>query len=858
MLLLIGYISGFFSYVDRYIYLQIFPYIQQKNLTYKNFTLIDASTLNNKELNKLVIEVSSKKPKLLVADIFHKNNIEINISKKHSNILFSFPISKEDKKIKYFNIYKKSFENLKLNKQNIFLYDLMNMYTNGLISKDTIKSLNRLNHLEKKSPFNIASINYNSNPAFSKIYASNILKDNSLVSFIRNKVVLISNVDNNYIHSDFNKEFFGTFIHQTYLAFLLKSNLYHEWLYNFYNWQYFLFFAFLIIFIIIVSTLLSQIYMPMMFILGIVLPIFSYWIMLSFYNFLMPISEMTTISILTTMLLLSHWRHIRDKKENIMLTQMNRRLHDRHNSKTFYNSDKHWEEIIKFIDQLLTIKKSILFEKVPNDKRIREVSSLNCSFDEIMELRRDYTREPYKSAIKYNTISTPNRPFFNTKTEEQEEFIVPLSYQNEIVGFWALMFDKSDLNKIDNYKMIIDNLAKEISQILFSRSKFKNQIKKTNIIKKIFDMEAQDDNLAIFRKNLSFLEKKMVLNDIVFDSISSNIVTYNLFGKIIHINGVMDRLFAEEGINAYNFNAGTMLEKMTDIPPAKTKRLIREVIINHKEHIQFVTCNKTNKKFLFMASPLTQKDIDNKIKDTYLFNTYGMLFVFVDVNFIEKNSYLRQDVMEVSLANRKERIDNLRRNMSLLENTIKADTIQKKLIQELKSKISNMDLALQYIKSLMTQSLDNTGDDLYPIKIQEKIYSISDYIKDKYKDKDKEIFFDITSSDHLPLVIVSVNSIDKTLNSIFDFLAQDTHSAKTIHITISKIEDYVEVNIDNNGYGMPLDELMNDIENNNTLSSYIDLKYAIKNIKNSNGDILFDTSLGQGIKAKIKFKTILL
>jgi hypothetical protein len=51
---------------------------------------------------------------------------------------------------------------------------------------------------------------------------------------------------------------------------------------------------------------------------------------------------------------------------------------------------------------------------------------------------------------------------------------------------------------------------------------------------------------------------------------------------------------------------------------------------------------------------------------------------------------------------------------------------------------------------------------------------------------------------------------------------------------------------------------MNDIENNSVQSSYIDVKYAIKNIKNANGEIIFNSSLGQGIKVKIKFRTILL
>ena len=805
-----------------------------------------------------MIKVSSNKPKLLIADIFHKQNLniqyELNLTKNNSNIVFAFPISRVQDKIKYFDIYQKSYQKLK--DKNVFLYDLMNLYSNEFVSKDTIKSLNKLQKIDNNSNLNITSINYNSNPPFSKIYASNILKDDSLVSFIKNKIVLISTIDNNYVHSDFNEEFFSTFIHLTHLAFLLKSNIYNEWLCNFYNWQYFLFFAFLIVFIIIISTILSQIYMPIMFTLSIVLPTVSYWIMLSTYNFLVPISEMTTISLITTMLLLAHWRDIRDKKENIMLTQMNKRLHDRNNNKTFYNSHKHWEEIIKFIDQLLTIKKSILFEKVPNDNRIKEVSSLNCTFDEIEELRRDYTREPYKSAIKYNGISIPNRPFFRTKTDEQEEFIVPLSYHNEIVGFWALMFDKSALSKIDNYQMIINNLAKEIAQILVSRSKFKIQTQKNNIIEKIFNMEAKDNNLSIFRKNLAFLEKKMVLNDIIFDSISSNIVTYNLFGKIIHINSKMDRFFVEEGINAYNFNAGTMLENMTDIPPAKTKRLIREVVINHKEHIQFVTCKKTKKKFLFMASPLTKKNIDNKIKDTYLFNTYGMLFVFIDFNFIEKNAYLRQNVLEVSLENRRKRINSLRDNLSLLDKTIDEDTNQKRLINGLKSKVGDMDLSLEYIKALMKQSLDNDSDDLYPIKIEEKIYTLSDYIKNKYKHK--EISFNIKSSSNLPLVIVSINSIDKSLNSIFDFLAQDTHSSKSIDVNIIETKEYVEVNVYNNGYGMPSDELINDIETNNTQSSYIDLRYAIKNIKNASGNIEFDTKLGQGIKIQIKFKTILL
>jgi hypothetical protein len=347
----------------------------------------------------------------------------------------------------------------------------------------------------------------------------------------------------------------------------------------------------------------------------------------------------------------------------------------------------------------------------------------------------------------------------------------------------------------------------------------------------------------------------MLLNETIFDNIFSNIITYNLFGEIIQINQNMSRLFQEEEILAYTLNASDMLCEMTDISPAHAKALVRNVTFSHQEQMQFVHCRKTKRRYLFIASPVTKTDIDNKFSGNFLFHTYGILFNFIDFEFVEKISDLRQDVMTESLISRKQRLYELEKSLSLLDNIKPSLKTQQHLTALLKEKVCTMEFAYHQLDMLMKQNLNNYQDDQYPLKILKSISQSSSKTQSKYKEK--QIHFVVKSPQTLSLTMVSVNSIHQHLEVLFDFLVEDCEENGIISIHITEVELEIEILMHSNGYGMPNEQLMGYLRyGSSKKDNYTSLRETTEAIKSWEGKIHFSSELGKGISIFLSLKAI--
>lgn len=834
----------------------------QQNNDHKDFVLIDAFGINQDDLVKIIDIIDLQKPKLLIADIFHHSNFNdktlTHMIETHSEVLFSLPVVISDTdQIDYFDSYQSQLEVFTKYNQHVGLYDLKNLY-----EQTAYKSIPPFEYHDLLSLIPNVSIeeslnqqyytNYNGIPPFAKIYAKNILEKNFIPELIEDKIILLSNFDNSYVMSSYNLQLGEKFLHQTHLAFLIKSAMYNNWLQHFSLWQYFLFLSLLIIFWIILSYHFSYRYIQFIFTLSIITPFSVYWIALSYGSFLLPISEMTFITITLTFFLLRHWKSLKDKEESNLLSQMAKRLQDKVTHQTFYNSDKYWSDLITMMNQLFPFKKAILLKKLDNDTRIYEIASFNCT---ISELRRDYTREPYASAIFDKSIHILQKQFFHGREDNEKEFIVPLLYRNEVIGFWAFSIESAEVDKIKNFTPIINNLSKEISELLFHRTQFHQQKKNKQNLARLLNVETEDRNIHIIKNNFSIIEKRMLLNETIFDAIPSKIITYNLFGEIIQINKGMHYLFEQEKVSAYTLNASGMLSNLTDISELKAKALIRDVTFNHKQHMQFVYCKFSQKKFLLTISPLTEQHIENKFAENYLFQTYGLLFAFIDFNFVEKIYNLRQDVIDISLQQTQSRLHALEQTIELLDKGLLTAEQHKIITSELKQKIYDMDFTHNQLDMLMKQNLDNDQDDQYPLQITKSIDQSCNYITEKYREK--QITFDISAPAFLPLVLVSVNSINDHLVTLFNFLADDSEESGVITINIQVDKKHMNIVMHSSGYGMPNEQLMSYLMYvKSAPDTYTKVLNTYQAIKQWSGDIHLSSNLGEGITIFMSLKVV--
>jgi len=826
LFIVVGSYLGIFSTLNNYMYQLSSPYLPYPTKEHKSFVLVDASKFNFEKITEVIQKIEEYNPRLIIADISHKESISTQkplqyMLKKRDSILFTLPYFKE----------KELSTKINKEKVNIKYYHFSKLYKNN--------SIVLFNKEEKKQ-----QINYNGNPIFSKIHLNDFLQNNILPEFFNNKIIIISNFNNQYAMLTNSKNIDKDFIHQNYLALMFISELNETWLKSFSEIQYYIFILFITISWIYFSYYFFYSYKKYILRLTIFVPFSLYWLILGYYNFLLPVTEMFFISFILTLFLSKHWEDLRNSDEVQLIDNLTKRLQDKVIHKTFFNTDDYWNDITLLINQLFNLKKNILLEKVAGDTRVKEVSSYNCDFSDINEMRRDYEREPYLSALKHKKIIKLTRKFFQFIDEKEEEFIVPLLHHNDVIGFWVFSLHISEIEKIKNFELLINNCAKEVSQLLFDRSQFLALKNKSHInIDKILNIEVKAENTYHLKRSLIMIEKRMLLTETILDTIHSHIIVYNLFGKIMQINQPMSTLLQEEKIASYTMSAGDMLSTLTYLSAQKSKEIIREVVFTQKSHSQLVTLKNDEKKYLLTVSAITQEKISKKFTVDYIFDTYGILFELHDFSYVENIYYYKQNIINQALTHNKQRIKQL-------ENIITTDINQKDIIH-------NIIFSTNKLQTLMNQNIGNKEDDLFPIDFLKILKLSYNFTKNSYPEKN--ITFDIEEKNPIPLLLLSANYTQIHLQNLIAILIEDNEEQVKISIILTIKSPYsVEIILKSNGYGMPQEQLINYLNSKTATKKYILAQEAQKSIIQAMGTLFFYSKLGEGITIKLSFTSVYL
>jgi len=851
IIVLVSYL-GFFSYINNFIYNIILPTLPYSNSHYKEFVLVDAYDMKKSDLMKTVYKLSSYKPKSIISDTCHQivTINESNLStfiEENPKLLFSMPTAK---------IADRS-EELMNYQDYIYVYDFHKLYDSSGYKFNINSENNELATLfMNKSSMLYSSdkkyINFNGNPPFVKVHAKDILYDNLIADFFENKIVIVSNFDNSYILSKDSSLSREEFVHQMHLAYMLNSSMQNDWLQEFTLWEYYLFILIATIVWIYILYKLSFLYITYAFFISLIIPISLYWSFVAYANFLLPVSEMIFLALWTAINLVGHWQNLKNSDEKNLLTSMKKRVSEKTVHETFYNSDKYWSELIMLINQLFNINKNILFEKVDNDTRIREVISLNCDFNDINEMRRDYTREPYTTAIKMNSVIEPERKFFHNLDKNEKEFIVSLVHQNKIVGFWAFSLTEDELEEMKNFEYLIMNCAREISKLLSDRSSFlAKKLQQSHQYDTLLNIEVDEENLKKFKKNIAIFEKRMLLTELVFDTIHSQVIIYDLFGKIIQINEQMSYLLQEKGIAPYTMTAGDLLASLTDIDLTEAKEIIRNIVFLQKKHTQFVSIKDSERTYLLMVSAITQEKISDKFTVSYFFETYGIVFELIDFHFVDDIYHLKQDIMELSLANDTQRLLNLQKSFEFI---MRQDEQSNYPYKSLEKKLSHIVDTRESLSSLMQQKIDFVEEDLYPINIMKNMQLACDTIKKEYTNK--QINFTIESETSSPFGLVAIYKIKHHLEDLLIFLLDDIEDKGSIDIIFQRDEQYLSLTLHSDGFGIPQKQLDIHLSAQSKSEKYLILKKIEKSILSWNGKINFVSELGEGVTITIYLQAV--
>ncbi|MCF6217864.1 MAG: CHASE2 domain-containing protein [Gammaproteobacteria bacterium] len=308
---------------------------------------------------------------------------------------------------------------------------------------------------------------------------------------------------------------------------------------------------------------------------------------------------------------------------------------------SFYAIEEHWSRVITLVNQLLDLDRVIFLERVQGDHRVREVKALNCSVNDIDEMRRDYLRTPYSTAIEQRSVLLLQRNFLANEQEGEVQYLSPLIFAGEVLGFWAFSINQQKVGLIADFERRIDEFSLQIAELLYHRQQWQQQMAdEQRILSKYLRLEGGDQVSRALSQMLALMDKRLRSFEDVFAGMGTAAVLYDLFGTVLQINAEMSRLVQGMALAAYDMTALDMMVSLTGVDLVEGRRYLRTVIVDQQKVTLAVTLGDVDKRaYMLSMRPLFHQSKVDYVSDEVLpFETVGVLFELISTPTLQHSS----------------------------------------------------------------------------------------------------------------------------------------------------------------------------------------------------------------------------
>jgi hypothetical protein len=525
-------------------------------------------------------------------------------------------------------------------------------------------------------------------------------------------------------------------------------------------------------------------------------------------------------------------------------------------SENFYSSDVHWNHIANMVTQTLSLERTIFLEKVENDHRVREIKALNCSLDDISEMRRDYQRTPYTTAIEYaGALKLDHKYFEASGADDEVQYLVPLSFAGNIQGFWAFTIKQNI--ELDEEKLIdaIEQFAMQISELLYHRAEWeKNQQEQQNFIVKMLQMKFEESSYDSINHSINFLTHRLSIMETLMDGLESLAILYDLFGRVVHVNKSMTRMLTDINLIPYSMTAVDLIVSLTGCSMTEARNYLSYLILEQGSINIPVKKEGVKTGYMMMIRALkSDEDHEDASGEIKPFEMIGILCELVDMSQIRElysqkekiveymNSWLRNDLSSISMA------------CDLVQDARITDDKRETLMQLIKQKVTDLGHNFEQVNTIVQQDLISKVTSQYPVDYIESLKTVINECQSKQK---KSIDIHPVIPFCSPLVMAAPKELRQVFNAILVVLISDALEESKIQVIINYDKNQMRFEFKNEGFGIPQEQLTAYLESDDTLDSseFQDLKMAYQQITNWDGAFTAVSKIGEGMDFNFTLK----
>jgi CHASE2 domain-containing sensor protein len=589
------------------------------------------------------------------------------------------------------------------------------------------------------------------------------------------------------------------------------------------------------------------------------------WYLLSFHYFYIPAFSFI-VSIVAALLTAIPLHRIREQSviDTLHLDILSQ-LKSKKTPHSFYQVDDPWNQIIVFINQHLLLSRSILLERIENDHRVREIKSLGCSIDDIAEQRRDYTRFPYDKSLQQQIpLDLDNRHYFKQSFEGEKQFLIPLRFAEEVLGFWAFTVIPEDHWDQNKFFSDINVFAKQIGLLIHNRKAFNYEDSiNSKLLTQLLNFNLGSGNHKSLKSAVDGISHRLRIMEGIFDGMSSAAMLYDLFGQIISSNHLMEQLARQSHLSIYDLTSLDLIAQACGICKDEARSRLRHVAMNAASIDLPLSELIDNRQYL-----LRIRSIKPKIQTTATLNDHdlpfellGILFEFINVTPIQQRfttdiivyenlySMLRNDLSVLSLC---------QLQLSL------SPASDQKLMAQMNQTLKHSTEIVTNAETLLNDTsskLASTGKLLQPLELLKRTL-----IELKEPADQAKLSFNTLLPTFSSLIFIDEDELASLLTQSFRLLIEDAVPDTEIQLFFKEFErtdkllhnGKIMITISNVGYGMPQAEL--NAERKDT--SYIEadtlslFKKAVMNVSPWQVIVTNTSQVGTGFEINIELPII--
>lgn len=546
---------------------------------------------------------------------------------------------------------------------------------------------------------------------------------------------------------------------------------------------------------------------------------------------------------------------------NRLLMDLSAELRRRRWPTGFFSDADPWPQVVSFLHQTLSLNRLIILELPADAYHVREVKAFNCSVTDIDERRRDCRRWPYAGAVESRgpLPIDANRPFLKLLDTDEQQYLVPLLFGEEVFGFLALGIARDQLESAGDFEPRLNDFARQVAELLYRRRCILSSQQDEGRLLRWFTRVPEETAYHDLSYAAHLLERRLARLENVFESSHTALAVYDMFGRLLVVNGRMRQVLRGEGLVPTELTTLDLISVLAKRDLIATRRLLREVILDKHPQTLPVKTEGRSGTYLLNIRPLELEVSapSAAAAEATPFQLQGVLCELIDRSSIVDTDELRQQWMD--------HLGNMLRNdlaavdfaASLLAGEDAVSDELQQLGTTIHDKIGSVVSTLSECQLLLSTDQQDQPEHCLPfaasMAVERAVHSAETAAEQR------GVKIRVTACELTGSVRASPRLLVGVLQAVLELLLGDAREDTQITLTVAEDESGAVITAANEGVGVSPQRLRNalDPERPSELAGFRRIREAADWVRRWDGRMSLASQVGSGIVVKIFLRSCL-